>query len=299
MRYLVCVDDTDDLTKEISTGKVAQMIIEAATVLGATALEGITRHQLLLHDDIPYTSHNSSMCIELELPESLIDPLIITAEDIVRNHCSKQSDPGLCFCRPDQLQNGNALIEFGLSAQSVVIAKEEAYALAESAGGTILREYGGTGQGIIGALAGVGLRLSGCDGTFRGTSVKDRENQELTVAQWKELTGATQVITLEGECLADDDLVHMREKMKLAWRSHQKTIVVSREGNQWIACDKQKLMGSQERIYPSLGTCQLFAWDNDPEECFEECGETCVNCLSRRWTSDGLICQNEKAQIEA
>ena len=28
--------------------------------------------------------------------------------------------------------------------------------------------YGGTGQGVVGALAGVGLRLYGDDGRFRG-----------------------------------------------------------------------------------------------------------------------------------
>ena len=67
MRIYICVDDTDDLTKSTSTGKIADMIAQEIVKMGGTMDKGITRHQLLLHDDIDYTSHNSSMCMVIDI----------------------------------------------------------------------------------------------------------------------------------------------------------------------------------------------------------------------------------------
>ena len=44
----------------------------------------------------------------------------------------------------------------------------DAYLLAEQFPELSLSEHGGTGDGVIGALAGVGLRLSGSDGRIKG-----------------------------------------------------------------------------------------------------------------------------------
>lgn len=59
MKLYVCVDDTDDLTKSTSTGKVADMIANRIVEMGGTIDKGITRHQLFLHEDIDYTSRAS------------------------------------------------------------------------------------------------------------------------------------------------------------------------------------------------------------------------------------------------
>ena len=66
MRIYICVDDTDDLTKSTSTGRIADMIGKAITKkYGGRVDKGVTRHQLLIHEDIDYTSHNSSMCTQV------------------------------------------------------------------------------------------------------------------------------------------------------------------------------------------------------------------------------------------
>ncbi len=49
----------------------------------------------------------------------------------------------------------------------ILLTKQEAYMLANTTG-VHLSENGGTGDGIVGALAGTGLRLDGNDGRFRG-----------------------------------------------------------------------------------------------------------------------------------
>ena len=67
MNYLISIDDTDDVTKAVSTGGIAEEIGRVLTKEGGRIRDGISRHQLLLSDEIAYTSHNSAMCIEIEI----------------------------------------------------------------------------------------------------------------------------------------------------------------------------------------------------------------------------------------
>ena len=56
-------------------------------------------------------------------------------------------------------------IDFGYRAKQVVLTKSNAYKLAKKLD-IHLSEHGGSGQGVIGALAGVALRLTANDGRF-------------------------------------------------------------------------------------------------------------------------------------
>ena len=181
LQVAVCVDDTDDLTKRTSTGAVCGAIAQVMmTEFGARIEFGITRHQLLLDPSVPYTSHNSSMCFTAHLLASdgvgkTVQLLVGKAVEQLAALCAESADPGLCICPvpadgedPDWPAHLRALEEFGRSAQERVLTKDDAYALARTVPGLSLSEHGGTGDGVIGALAGVGLRLSGNDGRFRG-----------------------------------------------------------------------------------------------------------------------------------
>lgn len=173
---VVCVDDTDDVTRSTSTGKVAELIAARAVELGGRVRLGITRHQLLLSEDVPYTSHNSSMAFEALVPEDCLDAFRADAVRILVAECVAAADPGLAIAVvPSQDTVGDAisqqiadLIAFGMRAKQVYCPKESAYAVASAIPWVSLSEHGGDGQGVVGALAGVGLRLSGSDGRFRG-----------------------------------------------------------------------------------------------------------------------------------
>lgn len=185
---MLCVDDTDDVTRTTSTGTVAEAIADAVEGLGGCILLGITRHQLLLAEGVPYTSHNSSMCFAARMPEGASARLREHAKRQIAELSAASADPGLCVADmpaewiatgvggPATWENApraerirlEALAEFGRRAQREVCSKDEAYGLAADIPWLQLSEHGGTGQGIIGALAGVGLRLAGNDGRFRG-----------------------------------------------------------------------------------------------------------------------------------
>lgn len=290
MKLYVCVDDTDDLTKSTSTGKISDMIAKKLVEMGGTLEKGVTRHQLLLHEDIDYTSHNSSMCMVLEIEGVEVAELKAQAEKILKANMAATSDPGLCFCRLDQMHQPDRLIAYGKRAQKEVIKKEEAYALASEIGGTILEEYGGTGIGVIGALAGIGLRLSGCDGTFRGGKGSEYAGQSFSVSQWKTKMGIEQVLDFYGKELSEDTVIFVEKQLKLAMLDHKKTLIAARRNEGYVACTKQDLYQGDKKISKWTTACEKFEADNDAEECYEETENACYNCLYRRWTADGFIC---------
>ncbi|HZL37442.1 MAG TPA: hypothetical protein VFC78_19145 [Tepidisphaeraceae bacterium] len=156
---LIGIDDTDNDTSP-GTGQLARRLTAELSARGAASL-GITRHQFLLDDRVPFTSHNSGACVAVEwagAPEELS-----WAMDLIQTWSAQGSDPGVCICPARAVPR--AVMEFGYRATREVLTMDEARAVAQSAG-LHLRALGGTGQGIIGALGSVGLRAEGNNGRF-------------------------------------------------------------------------------------------------------------------------------------
>jgi len=60
MKLMICMDDTDNLESK-GTGWLVEDACREMTAMGWGRYSMISRHQLFVHPDIPYTSHNSSM----------------------------------------------------------------------------------------------------------------------------------------------------------------------------------------------------------------------------------------------
>ncbi len=213
MRILVSIDDTDDLESR-GTGELASLIAADLERNGWGTSSFVTRHQLLVHPDIPYTSHNSAMCFSAEINESYLEKVIDHASSFLGRESAPGSDPGLCVAVLDRLTNHDHLIDFGRQAKQTVLTKEAAYETARREG-VHLSEHGGSGQGVIGALAGAGLRLSGNDGRMKGGLRIPADNGVLNVADLiSTFSEVDTVRTLDGEPLGDADLVRIDEKAK-------------------------------------------------------------------------------------
>lgn len=303
MKFLVCVDDTDDLTKSTSTGTVSELIGKEVTALGGVLEHGISRHQLLLHEDIRYTSHNSSMCFVAEIqPEkdgeeaSLLEAVWQAGVRVIEKEKAEAADPGLCLCRLDGLTDPDRLIAFGRRAQKEVLTKEEAYETARAVGGVRLEELGGTGIGVIGALAGIGLRLWGNDGTFRGRAGVGEFNVTLPAEEMRKKLGVSRIIDLNGSFLEGDEPVYIEKFAKLVYLDHKVMAVVrQREDGIFVICKKADLYDGDRKTGNWVTQCELFAPDNDYEERYgeEDAGQeekSCYNCLYRRWNAEGFSC---------
>ncbi|MGI6257946.1 MAG: hypothetical protein ACOYJU_07745 [Anaerovoracaceae bacterium] len=293
-RVLICVDDTDDLTKETSTGAIADMICEAVVGLGGRLNKGVTRHQLLLHNDIAYTSHNSSMCMDMTVDKEFsVEKIETEAKRVILENMADTSDPGLCICRLDELKFPARLISFGKRAQLEVLDKAEAYRVADEIGGTLLKEHGGDGSGVIGALAGVGLRLMGSDGTFRGGKEAKYAGSSFSVKEWLGKEGVEQVLDTSGNALDEKTQIHIEDRIKFALLNDKKTLVAKERKGNYYGCDKKILYGEDRKIDLWLNSCHLYIEDNDREEQITK-EVACYNCLYRRWTPRGYDCARGK-----
>jgi hypothetical protein len=157
--FLIGIDDTDNETSP-GTGQLARRLAQEIEQRGAKLL-GITRHQFLLDDRIPYTSHNSGACIAFDSTASL--PELEFAIDLITGWAAPGSDPGICIASLDEVPT--PAVQWGWAATREVLTQSQAIALAR-ASGILLRPLGGNGDGIIGALASVGLRADGNEGRF-------------------------------------------------------------------------------------------------------------------------------------
>jgi hypothetical protein len=154
------LDDTDNETSP-GTGQLARDLVEACQSVGALQI-GVTRHQFPQDPRIPYTSHNSGACIAVLIEENKVDGLHM-AFDFVSQRAAEGSDPGVCIARADSVSS--EIMEFAWRATTEIVEAEEALRTAQETG-IPLRPLGGTGLGVIGALASVGLRASGENGRF-------------------------------------------------------------------------------------------------------------------------------------
>jgi len=65
MKIFIAIDDTDNLESR-GTGFRARELAGLLQKEKCGQIIGVTRHQLFVNENIPYTSHNSSACISLE-----------------------------------------------------------------------------------------------------------------------------------------------------------------------------------------------------------------------------------------
>jgi len=246
MRILLSIDDTDNLESR-GTGEIATLIAGALQQKGWGSPGMVTRHQLLVHPDIPYTSHNSAMCFVAQIDEGSLERVIAFAGDFLNNECAEGSDPGLCVAVLDRLESAGELIAFGQRAKLEVIAMQEAFDLAGRLG-VHLSEHGGTGQGVIGALAGAGLRLWGNDGRMKGCLKFAVPGTQLTVAELLGHPEVDLVRCVAGGEVRDCDLVEIGEKPKTVLLDGASVLLVSalqRDGGGacWQTLPRKQLRG--------------------------------------------------------
>jgi hypothetical protein len=151
------IDDTDTLETQ-GTNQLARMLVARLGVRSPDAM--IVRHQLFFDPRVPYTSHNGSASILLKSsPRDSVTQLIDELRHGVQSWFVHGSDPGLCVTTdvPDDVA------DFGRRCQREIITQDEARDMAARFG-IYLAGLGGTEQGVIGALAAVGLASSGNDG---------------------------------------------------------------------------------------------------------------------------------------
>jgi len=206
MTILVSLDDTDTLNSR-GTGRLARSI--ADTLAADYPIYGVTRHQLYVHPDIPYTSHNSCAVIHVETNwTAAVDTIYATVQHVMLDDFIEGSDPGMAVASTDQV--APSLIAFGKDAKCTILTQEKARELAKNLN-IRLKGLGGTEDGVIGAMAGLGLAVELNDGRFiqRG---KIRNVLGPCSVQQLRAAGIDEVCTLDGRTITSGIVMNEENK---------------------------------------------------------------------------------------
>lgn len=161
MRIYLGFDDTDTEDADRGTGKLARWFENLMPP--NCRMSGVVRQQLLVHESIPYTSHNSAACVIVDVPDlSFFGNIIERAAQHVAQFYLEGSDPGICAAFEGDPALSD-LMNFGRRCTCKVLTQKDAL---DAARKFHLSGHGGTNEGIIGAAAAVGLTATGWCGRF-------------------------------------------------------------------------------------------------------------------------------------
>jgi hypothetical protein len=198
--------------------------------------KGITRHQLLVDPQIPYTSHNSSACLSLESDSALL--VWDACREYLLRESALGSDAGLCLAPAESI--AEEVLTFARRAKLEVLSMPEAEQIA-SGSGIRLAGLTGTGGGIIGALAGVGLHRAGEDGRFLWLPGLRELKGTYPVAQICSTAHIDRICTLDGADVSPEALVDVGEWARPVLRGGQATLFIEEQNHEWTLVSKDRI----------------------------------------------------------
>ena len=229
MRVYIGFDDTDHIDADRGTGKLARWF-ERELPEGCR-IWGVVRQQLLVHKDIPYTSHNSSACVVVEAEDdSLLGDLISRAAEHIERYSLDGSDPGLCVASEDS-PGVSPLIAFGRKCTRQVVTQKEAL---EASSNVHISGHGGTNQGIIGAAAAVGLTADGWCGRFIEYRKLRSLPERVRVSELESLNIFTVSLDRDSRVPAPEDIVVTKGWLRpRLWGNRAVLAVMPRDDGVW------------------------------------------------------------------
>ncbi len=228
MNILVGIDDTDNKESR-GTGFKARELARLIEENKLGLVKGITRHQLFIHDDIPYTSQNSSACLEIATEN--MDKLTSYCREYLLEVSAPGSDAGLCVVQYNSVDK--TVVDWGLRAKKEVLTQMEAKEISEK-NNIALEGLTGTKDGIIGAMAAVGLRASENDGRFiwlKGEkNLRELEGIYL-ICKLKEISGIERVITKDGTPVPNENRLFVGDWVRPVLKNNNKLLIVEEVKN--------------------------------------------------------------------
>jgi hypothetical protein len=160
-KFTIGIDDTGYLDQHLTT-KLMRSWLSQMVEQSLIHSEGITRHQLFESEKISSSYKNRSLAFTFNTSQSIFeieDQLV----DFIRTASSPHANPAIAILsrHSDSLH----ALAFGRRCKNELLklSDSEQYA---SESNVLLRGLGGNRNGMIGALAAVGLRAGGGDGIF-------------------------------------------------------------------------------------------------------------------------------------
>lgn len=200
----------------------------------------IIRHQLLEDPRVPCTNRNG--CVSLELaprtPAHTAAALISRLRDEILRWVPVGSDPGLCVVEhaPERFT------DWGRRAQSELVDQQTALRLASDAN-VYLEPLGGTGDGVIGALAAVGLLATWNSGrVIRSHRVRPGALDLRGTFTAEEIFnfGVDEILSLDDNAKITTGQVDLGKRLRPNMRERKMVLYVAPQEEGWLA---QRVVG--------------------------------------------------------
>lgn len=138
------------------------------------------------------------------------------------------AEPGVAAVFKDDINDTKELINFGKNAKNMFLTTKQAFETAREQN-VFLKALTPNANGVIGALAGIGLRLSGDDGKIRGKF--NLNEPKLSVAKLTELPFIEAVLDENFKELAKDEMINLDGTLKPIFWDHKATLLVRKDKN--------------------------------------------------------------------
>jgi len=224
MIIFIGIDDTDNHDSR-GTGYRARQLGILLSESGLADLKQVTRHQLLVDERIPYTSHNSSASLLLSQKADIVK-IANFCRDFLLQESAEGADSGLCIAEKDKIIP--EIITYGERAKKQIIEAEEAYFLAQKSN-IYLEGLCGQKLGVIGSLAAVGLRAGGNDGRTLWLPLLRDLNGYYTVGQLKEMIKIDCCTDIYGYFCGDEEMIEIGDFCRPINKNNLITLLVEKQ----------------------------------------------------------------------
>jgi hypothetical protein len=238
-RFVIGIDDTNEDPEGGGTSKLARDWAAAVESERFGTMHGVTRHQLWPSPKVPATGKNRAHAVAIETERSVLD-VEDHVVDFVRAHASPKANPGVgILSRHTDMPHALA---FGRRAQQELLKLADAERYSAEAN-VLLRGLGGNRNGMIGALAALGLHAGGKDGLFIDLHGIRALAGRVTAGQIRERSELTHIVDEDtGEELDRDDLVDTGDWVRPRMTIDEPVLLVRRSADEkklWLTVDRR------------------------------------------------------------
>jgi hypothetical protein len=158
--HLLGIDDSDTTTSS-DTPELAQMLGFQLETRSLARLVNISCHQLYQHPSTLCTTHNIACCLLIDTETEKIREIDLFCRQFLLRESAPKSNPGYALAAWSQFDP--EIVNWGKRAKLNLLNRMDAITLSRSCK-ISMAGISGSGAGVIGALAAIGLRYEGNDG---------------------------------------------------------------------------------------------------------------------------------------
>jgi hypothetical protein len=241
MRFLIGLDDTNNPGGS-STGGLAVRLGKKLEELGMGRSEAVTRHQLIRSPLVPCTSENVAVCLSFEAEVNRRSELEMACRSFILREYSRGADAGFALASWAQITAD--VFTWAKLAKNRVLSRQDALQTARAAG-IAIAGLTGSGDGVIGALAAIGLRFRGEDGRFLWLPNMDALNGVYKYTDLMDQVPFDSIENIKGKAPRPEEKISLAEGIHPILREGRCLLLVEQEHKEtafdWHTLDLKKV----------------------------------------------------------